>query len=135
MPRCGTLHNLPCTGVLGSYGGGDANRVAKTLFLVSIDPSAVTSVWPSIREQIWAEVVKTFEEQQRIAEDQRVAILPCMLVQPTDVEWSCTLHIATTIKVSIRFAVTGVDWWQSDRTLGHTGHYNIQYDVPRVAIS
>lgn len=107
--------SLPCTLVVGSYGGGDAFRGAPQLLVLDLTPegSGAEEAWAKLelpvagqegggrrqlREAVWDEVVREHARQVLVPPDERVARLPAALPSsssaPAEVRWQLRLQVS-----------------------------------------
>ncbi len=94
VPRSSELHGVPCMGVVGSYGGGDAFRTSALLFAACV--TAEEGHWAArslfflcaeSKKKIWQQVVEQHEENKKVAQDEVVVRFPCKLPRLEEMEW------------------------------------------------
>ena len=103
VSRSDTLQNVYCCGIVGSYGGGDSNQVARQYLALSVpfptSQSALGSKLVHMKEEIWKHTVTAFE-QERAKGAERVVRIPETLVHKDSIEWDLALQISSHLKVS-----------------------------------
>ena len=104
MPRSETLQNVYCTGIVGSYGGGDANKVARQYWVLSLPlPLGSNEMAPylaSLKQQVWHDVEVAYEREKKKVGEARIVRVPPSLIDKDALQWELTFQISSHLKVS-----------------------------------